>query len=119
MKTVANIIWFIFGGFVSALGWLLAGIVLCITIVGIPFGLQCFKFIGVACAPFGKKVDTNFSAHPVANFLWLLFFGWELCLSYLFLAVIYCITIIGIPIGKQVFKMCKLSFAPFGAKVTG
>ena len=77
MKTIGNIIWFLLIGIGSALGWWLMGLILCITIIGIPFGTQCFK-IGTAClTPVGKIMDTNFDAHPIANIFWLIFFGWE------------------------------------------
>jgi len=75
MKTIGNIIWFLLIGIESALGWWLMGLILCITIIGIPFGKQCFK-IGTAClTPVGKIMDTNFDAHPIANILWLIRLG--------------------------------------------
>ena len=117
MSLIANIIWIIFGGLVSALMWVIAGLLLCITIVGIPFGVQCFKFAGLALAPFGKKVKLDYMKHPIINTLWLVFFGWELFLLQLVSGIICCITIIGIPAGLQAFKFSKLSLAPFGAKV--
>lgn len=117
MKLLGNIIWFIFGGLISAIGWFLLGLLLCITIIGIPFGKQCFKFAKLVIAPFGKKVNTNFGKHPIINILWAIFFGWEMALSNLLLGVVYCITIIGIPFGKQWFKMASISFIPFGASV--
>ena len=78
LNFLANIIWIILGGLASALAWCFVGLILCITIIGIPLGKQCFKFAGVSFAPFGKKVKLNFSKHPVANVLWLIFFGWEM-----------------------------------------
>lgn len=118
MKTIGNIIWFLLIGIGSALGWWLMGLILCITIIGIPFGTQCFK-IGTAClTPVGKIMGTNFDAHPIANILWLIFFGWEAALSYLVLGVIFCITIIGIPFGKQCFKLMKIALLPFGARIS-
>ena len=118
MKTIGNILWFIFTGFWSALVWFLLGIVLCITVIGIPFGTQCIKMAGLVIWPFGKTVNSDFGKHPIANIFWCIIFGWELALSYLFLGVIWCITIIGIPFGKQCFKLMKLSFVPFGAAVS-
>lgn len=117
MRLIGNIIWFILGGIWLGLGWALAGLVLCITIVGIPFGLQCFKAAKLTFAPFGKQVSVHFDKHPVANLLWAIFFGWEMALGYLVSGVICCITIIGIPVGLQAFKIMKLAFLPFGAKV--
>ena len=117
MKLIANIIWMLFGGIWLALLWLLFGIVLCITVIGIPLGLQCFKFAKLSLAPFGKKVDLNFSEHPIANLIWMFICGWEIALVYLVMGLINCITIIGIPRGIQCFKFMKLAFFPFGAKV--
>lgn len=114
---IANIIWIICGGIISALMWCLCGLVLCITVVGIPLGVQCFKFAKIAFAPFGKKIDLDFGQHPVANVIWLIFIGWEMCIAHFASCVACCITIIGIPAGIQAFKLCKLSVAPFGARI--
>ena len=96
---------------------LLVGLLLCITIIGIPFGKQCFKFARLSLAPFGKKVLLDFSRHPIMNVIWLLLAGWEMFLGYLFAGLFCCITIIGIPAGIQAFKFSILAIAPFGAKV--
>ena len=117
MKLIANIIWFIFGGLWLGLGWGLLGILLCITIIGIPLGKQCFKAATLTFAPFGKKVTLQYDKHPVANVLWAILLGWEMALGYLLAGVICCITIIGIPLGLQSFKLMKLAFFPFGATV--
>jgi uncharacterized membrane protein YccF (DUF307 family) len=117
MKLIGNIIWFVFGGAIAALLWLIAGVLLSITIIGIPFGVQAFKFAGLVVFPFGKDVDTNFSEHPIINILWAIFFGWEMMLGYLGLGVLFCITIIGIPFGLQWFKLAQLALFPFGAKI--
>ena len=115
MKTLGNIIWFIFVGIWEALGYLLLGILWCITIVGIPFGLQAFKIAGLIVWPFGKEIKTNFDKHPIANIIWLIFGGAEIAFGFLIVALILCITIVGIPFGKQCFKLAKLSCIPFGA----
>lgn len=117
IRFLANVFWAILGGIELALMWLLTGVLLCITIIGIPFGLQCFKAAKLSLFPFGKKVELRFGAHPIANVLWLIFFGWEMALVYLFCGIANCVTIIGIPNGIQSFKMMKLAFAPFGAQV--
>ena len=117
MKLIANIIWMIFGGILTALGWLLLGLILCITIIGIPFGKQCFKAAKLTLAPFGKKVISNFKKHPIINIIWVILFGWGMALGYLFAGSLCCVTIIGIPIGLQSFKMIQLAFIPFGATV--
>lgn len=117
MKTLANIIWFIFGGIWLGLAWAFLGILLCITIIGIPLGKQCFKAATLTFMPFGKKVVTNFSKHPIANIIWILVCGWEMAMGYLVSGIICCITIIGIPLGLQSFKLMALALLPFGATV--
>lgn len=117
MKTVGNLIWMIFGGLLSALGYFILGIILSITLIGIPFGRQCFKISSLYLWPFGKNISIDFDAHPIANIIWLVFVGWEMCLANLIMGVLMCVTIIGIPFGKQWFKLAKLSLIPFGAKV--
>lgn len=118
MKTVANVIWMLLGGFWLTLLWGLCGILLCITVIGIPFGLQCFKVARLSFFPFGKKVDLNVGAHPIANVIWAVLGGWEMAIVCLVLGVINCITILGIPNGIRCFKIMKLFFFPFGAKIT-
>lgn len=117
MKLIANIIWMIFGGILTAIAWLFLGILLCITIIGIPFGKQCFKAARLTLAPFGKKVVSNFGKHPISNILWIFLFGWEMSLGYLFAGIMCCVTVIGIPVGLQSFKMMQLALIPFGADV--
>lgn len=118
MNTLGNVLWFFFGGFLDWLAWMFAGICCCITIVGIPLGLQCFKLATLSLCPFGKDVvygDGTVSF--LANILWLLLFGWEMALANVCIGLCWCITIIGIPFGKQFFKLAKLSLMPFGAKI--
>ena len=117
MKTLGNIIWFLLIGLWSAIGYALIGLILCITIIGIPFGKQCFKMAKLVLTPFGKNVKTNFDKHPIANIIWILLAGWEMAIGFIFAGLIFCITIIGIPFGKQCFKLAKLSFIPFGANL--
>ncbi len=117
MKLLGNIIWFIFIGLWEGLLYLFAGVIFCITIIGIPFGKQLFKMASLAFTPFGAEVKTDFEKHPIANVIWLIFFGLGSCLGYVFAGIIFCITIIGIPFGKQCFKLAKLTLIPFGAEV--
>ena len=117
MRLIGNILWFIFGGIWLGLSWLLLGLLLCVTVIGIPFGLQCFKAAKLTFAPLGKQVRVEFNEHPIANILWALFVGWEMALGYLFCGLICCITVVGIPFGLQAFKMMKLAFLPFGADI--
>lgn len=118
MKWIGNLIWFIFFGWWTALIWLVFGILWCITIIGIPLGSQCFKFAALSLFPFGKEIvlgGGGFST--IANIIWILLPGFELAISYLIAGFIFYITIIGIPFGKQCFKLAKLSLMPFGAHI--
>ena len=115
MKTLGNIIWFLIVGIPLGIGWVLTGVIWCITIVGIPFGTQCFKIAKLSFFQFGKVVSGQFSSHIILNILWIIFGGLELAIGYLLAGVIFCITIIGIPFGKQCFKLAGLAIAPFGA----
>jgi len=120
MKTIANLLWVLFGGLVLALGWLLAGLLCCVTIVGIPFGKQCFKLAGFVLWPFGRHVEyekTGGAANLLLNLLWVLLLGWELALGSLVTGLLWCVTIVGIPFGVQSFKFAKLALLPFGARV--
>ena len=117
MKIISNIIWFFFGGIWLFLAWMILGAAMCITIVGIPFGIQCFKLAGISAMPYGKRVKLNLIKHPIANVIWVVFFGWELAILHLVAGIINCITIIGIPSGIQCFKITKLALFPFGAKI--
>lgn len=118
MKLIGNIIWIIFGGFIVFLEYLIGGLILCLTIVGIPFGLQCFKLAFVALAPFGMEFHQ--SERPsgclstLLNILWIFCGGIWIALTHLFFGILLCITIIGIPFGMQHFKLMALSFTPFG-----
>lgn len=118
-KILGNVVWFIFYGLWSFLAWGIFGVLFCISIIGIPFGLQCFK-IGVFTAmPFGKEIVHGKigSGSFILNIFWILFCGWELALFNLFAGVIWCCTIVGIPFGLQCFKMAKISLIPFGAEI--
>lgn len=118
MKLLGNVLWLFFGGLFLALGWFIVGLLWCITIVGIPVGIQCFKFAGLALSPFGS--DVIYGGGTVSfllNILWLIFGGLELCLTSAVTGLLLCITIVGIPFGLQCFKLSKLSLMPFGAEI--
>ena len=117
MKILGNILWLIFGGLIFAIGYFIVGLLLCVTIIGIPFGLQLFKMGRLVLFPFGTDVKTQFDEHPIANVLWLIFFGWEIAVSHVITGLILCITIIGIPFGLQWFKLAKLALFPFGTEI--
>ena len=117
MRVLSNVLWLLLGGIWLALMWLICGLVLCVTIVGIPFGMQCFKIAKLALTPYGKKVVLQTRKHPVANVIWAFIGGWVMALLHLFFGLVNCITIIGIPRGIQCFKITKLAIFPFGAVV--
>jgi len=119
MSFIGNIIWLIFGGILGALAWFLSGLLLCITIIGIPFGVQCFKIAGFVLWPFGRDVEIgNFGAAGlILNVLWIIILGWELAVFHLVFGAILCVTIIGIPFGLQHFKLSMLGLVPFGARI--
>ena len=118
MSLFGNIIWLIFGGLLSCLAWCLGGLLLCLTIVGFPFGVAAFKIGFASLAPFGKEiqVDRSFSGplKVIFNILWLLLFGWELAVIHLGHAAFLAVTIIGIPFALQHLKLIPLSLMPFG-----
>lgn len=119
MSCLGNIIWMIFGGFFNALGWLVIGLLWCLSIIGIPIGIQCFKMARLQLAPFGKQVVDvdNGAVNLVLNILWIIFGGLGLCISNLISAFLLCITIVGIPFAAQSLKLAKLSLMPFGKEI--
>lgn len=118
MGCLGNILWFVFGGFISGISWCLAGCLWCITIVGIPWGRQCFKFAKLCFFPFGKEVEYGGGVGSlVLNIVWLLISGIPLALESAVIGCILCVTIVGIPFGLQQFKIAKLALMPFGARV--
>jgi len=121
MHFLGNLIWLIFGGFLAALGYFVGGVVLCITIFGLPWGVQCFKLAGLVLWPFGKKVVSDSSnagcLSVLFNIIWLLCGGLYTAMVHVVMGLLLCITIIGIPWGKQHFKLIEISLMPFGKKV--
>lgn len=118
MSLLGNILWLIFGGLIAGLGYIFGGLLTCITIVGIPFGIQAMK-IGVATfAPFGKQIvelpEANSPLRLILNVIWLVLFGWEIALAHATSALILAITIIGIPFALQHLKLIPLALLPFG-----
>lgn len=118
MKLIGNILWFCLAGLWIGLGWTLAGVFWCVTLVGIPWGVQCFKFAKLAFAPFGKEIDYGGGIGSLAlNILWLVVSGAALSIEALLIGCVLCVTIVGIPFGKQCFKFAKLALLPFGASI--
>jgi len=118
MTLLGNIIWLIFGGFFAGLGYMIGGVLLCLTIVGIPFGVQAIKIGFATMTPFGEELIIKENAHSVTNTIfnmfWLVLFGWEIALAHFLNGVLLGITIIGIPFAKQHFKLIPLALFPFG-----
>ncbi len=119
MKTIGNLIWVIFGGGITAAIWCFYGILWCCTVIGIPMGKQCFKFASLSFMPFNKEVVSNDGGviSTISNIIWIISTGATMALENLCIGLIFCATIIGIPFGKQYFKMAKLALAPFGFDV--
>lgn len=118
MGCLGNVLWFIFGGWISGLSWAFAGLLWCISIVGIPVGMQCFKFAALSFFPFGKEVHYGGGAGSMLlNIIWMIVSGIPLALESLVIGALLCVTIVGIPFGMQQFKLAKLALMPFGSEV--
>lgn len=118
MNFIGNVLWLILGGFIAGCGYIFAGLLLCLTIVGIPFGMMAIR-IGIATfAPFGKRIverdNANSALRILFNIIWIVLFGWELALAHLASALVCAVTIIGIPFAVQHVKLVPLSLLPFG-----
>jgi len=121
MNLLLNIVWLVFGGFIVVIGYLLGALLLCITVIGIPFGVQCFKLAGLAIAPFGHEVrekePPGGCVAVVMNIIWIILPGLELALFHLFMALLFAITLVGLPLAAQHLKMTRLALIPFGFEV--
>lgn len=121
MSLIGNIIWLVCGGFLLGLGYMVVGVLFCLTVIGIPFGYQLFKIGLLAMLPFGQ--EPQFSSLPMGcvsllfNILWIVLGGIELAIAHVALGLLFCITIIGIPFGMQHFKLAKLALMPFSQHV--
>lgn len=122
MKLLGNIIWLLFGGIFIAIEYFISSILLMITVVGIPFGLQTLKLAYIALWPFGKKVtlgrNTPGCLSTVMNLIWLLIGGFWIALSHLIFGLIFAVTIIGIPFATQHFKLASVALTPFGREIS-
>ena len=121
MNTIGNLLWIILGGFLIFIFYIFGSIILMITIVGIPFGIQTLKMANLALFPFGREaVQTERSGgclHVIMNIIWILFAGIEIAITHLILALIFTITIVGIPFANQHLKMAYLALVPFGMDI--
>ena len=118
MSLLGNIIWLIFGGFLSGVGYILGGISTCLTIIGIPFGIATIQLGMASFTPFGKEIKKGPNADTtlilILNLVWIFIFGWAIALNHLFWGILLAITIIGFPFFKQHFKLMILALFPFG-----
>jgi uncharacterized membrane protein YccF (DUF307 family) len=120
MRLVLNIIWLVLGGFWMAVGYAIAGVVLAITIIGIPFAIASFRMANFALWPFGRRLVDEPDAGAmsvIGNILWLVLAGWWLALGHIVTGIAMCITIIGIPLGVASFKLVPVSLVPLGKRI--
>ena len=121
MRTIGNILWLVLAGIWMSISYLIAGVVQCITIIGIPFGIQSFKLAGYALWPFGRVVVQRPGSlgglSCVGNVIWFVLSGLWLAIGHVLTGVLLCITIIGIPFGIASFKLAGLALTPFGKVV--
>lgn len=122
MSYLGNAIWLIFGGLLAALFYIIWGVLICLTFVGIPFGLQCIKLGIAVLAPFGKELYRSPQAgdtlYVIMNLIWFVLFGWQIALIHLILALVLALTLIGLPFAKQHIKLIPLAVFPFGHDLT-
>ena len=121
MTLLGNLVWIVFGGLFLSIAYLLLGVVYCVTIVGIPIGLQLFKMAGLSLSPFGRTIRDKEGGmgclSMFLNVLWIVFGGIEMAMSHAVVGLLFCITIVGIPFGVQHFKLALLALLPFGKEI--
>ena len=121
MKFLGNIIWLVFGGIIISFEYVISSILLMVTIIGIPFGIQTLKLAIVALWPFGTEIRLKHSnsgcLSSIMNLIWIFIGGFWICLTHILLGVLFAITIIGIPFAKQHFKLAGLALTPFGKEI--
>ena len=120
MRTIGNILWFVLAGLWLAIGYVVAGILACILIITIPFGIASFRLAGFVIWPFGRTAVWRREAgvmSVIGNIIWVILFGWEMALAHLVAGLLLFITIIGIPFGIASWKMIPLSLFPLGREV--
>jgi uncharacterized membrane protein YccF (DUF307 family) len=124
MRLLLNVLWMVLGGgFIIWLEYMVGGLLLCLTVVGIPFGVQCFKIAGMGLLPFGKEIQEDRASAGAGclgllmNVVWFIVAGLWICLSHLGLAIACAVTIVGIPFALQHVKLAVLALAPFGKRV--
>lgn len=123
VRLILNILWFVMGGWLSGLLWLIGGAILAVTVVGLPWTFAAWRIASYSFWPFGREVVWQ-DAHPVAgclglvlNVLWFVFAGWYIALSHLIIAVVEFVSIIGIPFALKDLELAKLALAPVGRTI--
>ena len=121
MRLLGNLIWLVFGGIIISIEYLISSILLMVTIIGIPFGIQTLKLAIVALWPFGTEIrlkpGNSGCLSSIMNLIWIFIGGFWICLTHIFFGVLFAITIIGIPFAKQHFKLAGLALTPFGKEI--
>jgi uncharacterized membrane protein YccF (DUF307 family) len=120
MRFIGNVLWFVLAGWWLAVLYALAGLLACVLIVTIPFGIAAFRLAGYALWPFGRRVVVHGGAGVpslLGNVVWILLFGWELFVAHVLAGVVLCLTIVGIPFGVASLKMAGLALVPLGTRV--
>ena len=120
MRVILNVIWLVLAGFWMAIAYVLVGIVACILIITIPFGIASFRIANYVLWPFGRTTVPREDAGVgslIGNIIWIILFGWELALGHLVAGIALCITIIGIPLGLANFKLIPISLFPLGVRI--
>ena len=120
MRVLLNVIWLVFGGLLLALGYAVVGVVMCILIITIPFGIAAFRIALFCIWPFGRTLIRRGDAGAgsvIGNVIWFILAGWWLAIGHLVTGVLMCLTIIGIPLGLANFKLIPVSLAPFGREI--
>ena len=120
MRVLLNVIWLVFGGLLLALGYAVVGIVMCILIITIPFGIAAFRIALFCIWPFGRTLirrDDAGAGSVIGNVIWFILAGWWLAIGHLVTGVLMCLTIIGIPLGLANFKLIPVSLTPFGREI--
>ncbi|MFC0625589.1 YccF domain-containing protein [Kribbella deserti] len=120
MRTLLNLIWLVLAGFWLAVGYVIAGVICCVLIITIPFGIASFRIAGYALWPFGRTVvdrRTAGAGSVIGNVIWLIFAGWWLALGHLVTGIALLVTIIGIPLALANFKLIPISLLPLGKDI--
>ncbi|GLZ42566.1 YccF domain-containing protein [Actinokineospora sp. NBRC 105648] len=120
MRLLLNVIWLVLSGFWMAVGYAVAGVICCVLVITIPFGLASFRIANYALWPFGRTIERRDSAgvgSALGNLIWIVVAGWWLAVVHLVTGALLCLTIIGIPLGVANFKLIPVSLVPLGSRI--